>query len=90
MLNIDEIWIFDGRNEVDIIYLDFGKAYDIVPHYCLQMKMKNLSISKRKSRYCKIFLIDRMMKVKIGNSYSETQNIPSSVPQESVLGLCCF
>ena len=30
--------------------------------------------------------MDRMMKPEIGNNYSETQNIPSSVLQGSVLG----
>ena len=30
------------------------------------------------------------MKVKIGNNYSETQNIPFGVLQESVLGLLLF
>ena len=35
-------------------------------------------------------LFDRTMKVKIVNNYSETQNMPSGVPQESVLRSLLF
>ena len=36
----------------DIIYLDFSKAFDTLSHYCLLVKMKNLEISKKDSKYC--------------------------------------
>ena len=35
-------------DKVDIIYLDFNKAFDMVSHYCLLVKMKNSSISLKK------------------------------------------
>ena len=49
--------------------------------------MKNVGISKRIVNILRYFLTDRTMKVKIGNSYSETQNIPSGVPQGTSLFL---
>ena len=53
----------------------------------VQVKIKNLGISKKKIvNIVKYFLVGRIMKVRIGNSYSETQNISSRVPQGSVLG----
>ena len=57
--------------------------------------MKNFGISKKKkkkrknSKYYKIFF-DRVMNVKIGKNYFETQNIPSSAPQGSILGPLLF
>ena len=33
------------RDNVDITYLDFSKAFDTVSHYRLLMKMKNFRIS---------------------------------------------
>ena len=66
-----------------IIYLDCNKAFDMISHYYLLVEMKNLGIFLNYVYY-KI-LIKRTMKVKIGNNYSETQNIPSNVPQGSVL-----
>ena len=74
----------EGDNP-DVIYLDFSKAFDTVFHYCLLVKMKSFDISKNIISIVRYFLTDRTMKVKIGNNYSETQNIPSDVLQESVL-----
>ena len=38
----------------------------------------------------KYFWTGRVMKIKIDNNYSETQNIPSGVPEVSVLGPLLF
>ena len=48
-------------DNVDIISFDFSKAFDMVSHCYLLVKMKENSI------YFKIFF-DRIMKVKIGNT----------------------
>ena len=48
--------------------------------------MKNLGICKMIVNIIRYFLTDRTMKEKIGNNYSETQNIPSDVPQGLDLG----
>ena len=42
--------------------------------------MKNLGISNKI-----VHIFNRAMEVKIGNDYSEKQNIPSNIPWESVL-----
>ncbi len=51
----------EGNNE-DIIYVDVRKTFGMVSHYCLLMRMKSLSISKKNSKYCKIFLTNKTMK----------------------------
>ena len=45
-------YLMEGDN-MNIIYFDFSKAFDTVSHYLL-VKMKNLGISKKNSKYCNI------------------------------------
>ena len=75
-------YLMEGDN-VDIIYLDFRKVFDSVSHHLL-VKVKQTWIFLLKIvnivRY-----FNRSMNVKICNSYSETQTIPSDVPRASVL-----
>ena len=91
VLNIINQYLIEGDN-ADIIYLGFSKAFDMVFHNNLQVKMKNLSISKNKKtvNIVRSFLIDETMKVKIVNNYSETQNILSNVHWRFVLGPLLF
>ena len=63
------------------ICLGFSKALDTVSLYRLLVKMKNLGISKKNSKYRKI-LFDWTMKIKMGNNYRETQNISSGAPYD--------
>ena len=35
----------DGDNDVDIVYLEFCKAFDCVPHQCVLFKLKVYGIS---------------------------------------------
>ena len=70
-----------------VTYLNFSKIFDTLSHYRLPVKKKS-GISKN-SKCCKTFFV-RIMKVKIGNNYFESQYIPSGVPHESVWGLFLF
>ena len=53
-------YLMEG-DTVDIIYLDFSKAFHMVSHYHILLKMKKT----KNSKYCKIFF-DRKLKVTIG------------------------
>ena len=74
----------------DILYFDFSKAFDSVPHHRLLVKLKNFGIPDDILGIIENFLAGRSMRVKVGDKYSEIKYIFSGVPQGSVLGPLLF
>ena len=74
----------------DIIYFDFKKAFDSVPHRRLLLKLKSYGISGNLLSWLSSFLTGRLQRVTLNNVYSEWSNVISGVPQGSVLGLILF
>ena len=64
------------KESEDDIFSDFKKAFYTVSHYSLLGKMKKMGGYKIILNIVSYFLLHRSIKVKIGNNYSETQNIP--------------
>ena len=56
---------------VDIIYFDFRKAFDIVPHYRLLHKLKSMGINKNTFLWIKYFLSERRQRVVINGVKSQ-------------------
>jgi len=87
LLNIMEDWtnIIDSGASVDIIYLDFQKAFICISHSRLLSKVKSYSIEGNLLKWIQDFLTNRKQQVNIKGSYSNWTNTTSSVPQGSVL-----
>ena len=76
----------DEGQPVDIIYLDFSKAFDKVPKLRLIEKIKSKSISGNIVKWISDWLTNRRQKVKVGDSFSQWESVDSGVPQGSVFG----
>nr|VZH92765.1 unnamed protein product [Spirometra erinaceieuropaei] len=78
----------DGR--VDVIYTDFKKAFDSVPHKRLIYKPSEIGIRGRLLTWITDFLNGRSQTVCIEASRSTPTPVLSGVPQGSVLGPLLF
>jgi len=49
----------DDHKEVDVIFLDFQKAFDKVPHKCLLAKLKSFGITEKVYRWIENWLLSK-------------------------------
>jgi len=75
---------------VDMLFFDFSKAFDTVPHHRLLVKLETYGITGGTLEIIKDFLTDRWMRVGVGDHFSEFTRIVSGVPQGSILGPLLF
>ena len=52
-------WVEEG-NAIDIVFLDFKKAFDSVPHQRLLVKLKSYGILGNVHNWVENFLTDRL------------------------------
>ena len=74
----------------DVVYLDFQKAFDKVPHKRLMLKIKSLGIIDNIYNWIEDWLKDGLQRVVLLGNCSQRKEVKSGVPQESVLDPLLF
>ena len=80
----------DTATGVDIVYTDFKKAFDTVPHSRLLHKLRGYGIRGKVLNWLKSFLTGRRQRVILNGSSSKWTPVISGVPQGTILGPLCF
>lgn len=75
---------------VDVVYLDFAKAFDKVNRGILPHKVRSLGISGKLGVWLHSFLTGREQRVTVDGAVNRSSPVTSGVPKRSVLGPLLF
>ena len=86
----DLSFAIDNQKQVDIILLDFSKAFDSVPHQRLLKKLLHYGINNNIYNWIETWLTRRSQTVVLNGISSDSVPVQSGVSQGTVLGLLMF
>ena len=72
----------ENHSQVDVLVLDFSKAFDIMPHQRLILKLQHYEITESTKNWIEAFLSSHTPQVVINGSSSNVKSVTS--PQGKV------
>jgi hypothetical protein len=80
----------NNADMIDAIVIDFSKAFDLVPHDRLIMKIAKSGVDSKVVKWVRELLLGRTHTVRIGGQLSEEVRVTSGVPQQGLLDALLF
>ena len=80
----------DNGDRIDAVVVDFSKAFDLVSHGLLLVKIAESGVDTRVVVWISKCLLGRTQRVRVGGELSEEIRVMSGVPQGSILGPLLF
>ena len=87
--NVTTKWYDDGKS-FDVVYLDFSKAFDVICHKRIIVKLEAIGVEGKVIEWIKNWLSDRRQRVVVEGNFSDWIEVISGVLQGSVLGGILF
>ena len=88
--NSSQPYTMSSKGQVDVILLDFAKAFDKVPHQRLLHKLDYYGVRNSTLCWIESYLHHRKQSVLLDGTKSSEANVLSGVPQGTILGPLLF
>ena len=80
----------ENGTDADLVYLDFAKAFDSVPHNRLICRLHNYGISGNLLIWIKNFLSHSRQQFRVNSTLPNLENVASGVPRIAYLDQYCL